>query len=203
MTTFKLLFLKRIQSKLYLFGNYFYLVYRSKRGGVSLKGLNELYSMYYRQIYNYLYGLTGKRELAEDLLQETFYRVYKNIGSFRGESKVSTWIYQIAKYTYLDEKKKVIRDDKIEEHLKMMHQYNESPESTAVSNEKKAELLVAVQSLPDIQRDVVILRAFNELSFRDVGEVFGKTENWAKVNYYRAKDKLFIMLSERGVTYEE
>lgn len=167
-----------------------------------MKELNELYKLYYKKIFAYLYGLTGNRELSEDLLQETFYQVYVSIGNFRGDSKVSTWIYQIAKYTYLNENRRIIKNNKIEKNLKITYKNIQTPEAATLVNEEREELLIAIEKLPETQREVVILRAFNDLSFKDIGSVFNKTENWAKVNYYRAKDKLFETLKERGVDNE-
>lgn len=143
---------------------------------------------YYQIVYRYLCSITGGDcDLAEELTQETFYRAIKNSAKFRGDCKMSTWLCQIAKFTFyqhLDKKKRrkeVSMDTAIElaaeQHL----------ETEYISNEHKLEIFKEIQKLESPTKDVLMLRLSGELSFREIGEILGKTENWARVTFYRGK----------------
>lgn len=146
---------------------------------------------YYQTVYGYLITITGNNyDLAEELTQETFYRAIKNSGQFRGDCKMSTWLCQIAKYTfyqYLDKKnrrKEVSMDVAIEVAAE------QQLEKEYISNERKLEIYKAIQKLESPTRDVLMLRLSGELSFREIGEILGKTENWARVTFYRGKQMI-------------
>ena len=153
--------------------------------------MKKICEEYYQTVYGYLVTITGRDyDLAEDLTQETLYRAIKNAGKFRGDAKMSTWLCQIAKYTfyqYLDKKKRkkeVSMDSAVEiatgQHL----------EKEYISNEQKLEIYKKIQKLESPTKDVLMLRLSGELSFREIGEILGKTENWARVTFYRGKQMI-------------
>ncbi len=151
---------------------------------------------YYPTVYGYLLTITGGNyDLAEELTQETFYRAIKNAGQFRGDCKMTTWLCQIAKYTfyqYLDKKnrrKEVSMEEAIE--VAAVQQL----EKEYISNEQKVEIYKKIQQLESPMKDVLMLRLSGELSFREIGEILGKTENWARVTFYRGKQILGKELS--------
>ncbi|MBQ7942496.1 MAG: sigma-70 family RNA polymerase sigma factor [Lachnospiraceae bacterium] len=146
---------------------------------------------YYQTVYGYLITITGGNyDLAEELTQETFYRAIKNAGMFRGDCKMSTWLCQIAKfsfYQHLDKKKRrkeVSMDTAIEQAAE------QQLEKEYISNEQKLEIYKRIQQLESPTKDVLMLRLSGELSFREIGEILGKTENWARVTFYRGKQML-------------
>lgn len=146
---------------------------------------------YYSTVYGYLLTITGGNyDLAEELTQETFYRAIKNAGQFRGDCKMTTWLCQIAKYTFyqhLDKKnrrKEVSMEDAIEVAA------SQQLEKEYISNEQKVEIYKKIQELDSPMKDVLMLRLSGELSFREIGEILGKTENWARVTFYRGKQIL-------------
>ena len=143
-----------------------------------------IYRTYSPGLYKYLYYQTGNKHLAEELLQETFFQAYKSLNRFRGDSKLSTWLFGIARNVLHREwarKKPTTEPPSIDPH---------TPESIITAQESEQELLSALHDLQSPYREVVILRAFNELSFREIGEVLGHDENWSRVTFYRAKLKL-------------
>ena len=146
---------------------------------------------YYQTVYGYLITITGGNyDLAEELTQETFYRAIKNAGKFRGECKMSTWLCQIAKFTfyqYLDKKKrrKEVSMDTVVELAA-----EQQPEREYISNEHKQEIYKKIQGLESPTKDVLMLRLSGELSFREIGEILGKSENWARVTFYRGKQMI-------------
>ena len=147
----------------------------------------KLYEAYYMRVYSYAVTLSGSRQMAEEITQETFYRAMTRGKSFRQEADEVTWLCSIAKNLFYDEKR---RETKIAP----------MPEE-AVSSEKSIEQLVgdqdasfrihmALHALEEPYREAFELRVFGELSFREIGMIFGKTENWARVTYHRARLKL-------------
>ena len=143
-----------------------------------------IYRTYSPGLYKYLYYQTGNKHLAEELLQETFFQAYKSLNRFRGDSKLSTWLFGIARNVLHREwarKKPTAEAPEFAPH---------TPESIITAQESEQELLRALHDLQSPYREVVILRAFNELSFREIGEVLGHDENWSRVTFYRAKLKL-------------
>lgn len=150
-----------------------------------------MYEQYFNTVYGYLCTLTGGNyNLAEELTQETFYRATKKISEFRGESKMSTWLCQIAKYVYyqsLDKKrrrKEVSFDEAVE--LAMQEEMQKSIEDA----EAKMNIYKIIYKLQSPMRDVVMLRLTGELSFKEIGDIMSQSENWARVTFYRAKQIL-------------
>ncbi len=147
----------------------------------------KLYEAYYMRVFSYAMTLTGDRMLAEEVTQETFFRAISKQGSFRGESDEVTWLCAIAKNYYLDEKRRGSRTEPIPEE---MTEPGKSIEQAAVDRDSSFRIHLALHSLEEPYREVFELRVFGELSFREIGTIFGKTENWARVTYHRARLKL-------------
>ncbi len=160
---------------------------------------NQLHKKYREDIYKYLYYLSGDSFIAEDLTQETFLGAFKSIRYFKGESKVSTWVFQIAKYTFYDYLRDKKKDNSLVEDIKetVDGSSEHSPEVLYGRKEDTTQLLEALKKLKQPQQHIVILRIYNELSYKMIGEIFNQSENWARVNFYRAKNKLGLMI-ERG-----
>ncbi|MGN0394578.1 MAG: RNA polymerase sigma factor [Coprococcus sp.] len=153
--------------------------------------IKEAYEQYFNTVYGYLSTLTGgNHSLAEELTQETFYRATKKISEFRGDSKMSTWLCQIAKFVYyqsLDKKrrrKEVSFDEAVET---AMH---EEMQKSIEYAEAKMNIYKVIYSLSSPMRDVVMLRLTGELSFKEIGDIMSQSENWARVTFYRAKQIL-------------
>lgn len=156
-----------------------------------MQDMRQAYEEYFHTVYGFLMGLTGgNQDLAEELTQETFYRAIKNVSKFREECKMSTWLCQIAKYTFyqhLDKKNKhaeVSLDTMVETGI------DEQLEQNFIQNENKLVIYKKIQELPSPMKDVFLFRLTGDLSFREIGNIFGKTENWARVTYYRGKQIL-------------
>ena len=153
--------------------------------------IKEAYEQYFNTVYGYLSTLTGgNHSLAEELTQETFYRAIKKIPQFRGDSKMSTWLCQIAKFVYyqsLDKKrrgKEVSLDEAVENAMQ------EELQKSLEDAEAKMNIYKVIYKLPLPMRDVVMLRLTGELSFKEIGDIMAQSENWARVTFYRAKQIL-------------
>lgn len=153
--------------------------------------IKKICEEFYPLVLGYLLTLTnGNRDLAEDLTQETFLRAIKNSNSFKGESKVSTWLCQIAKFTfwqYLDKTNKY-KQVPLEEVMNIST--GELIEEMYIKEETDRHLYEAIEGLDGLTKDVMLFRLTGELSFKEIGELLDKTENWARVTFYRGKAKL-------------
>ncbi|MBN8192963.1 sigma-70 family RNA polymerase sigma factor [Bacillus sp. NTK074B] len=149
--------------------------------------LEEIYHTYADEVFRYLMVLCRNRDVAEELTQETFYQAVRSIDRFNGECKMSVWLCQIAKhsyYKYVDKSKR----QKVE--VDQCAPVHPSPESEYIQSEEKVVLYRNIHSLNEPYKEVLLLRMLGGLSFREIGEIQRKNENWARVTYYRAKLKL-------------
>jgi RNA polymerase sigma-70 factor (ECF subfamily) len=159
-----------------------------------VEDFNQLYTLYSKQLYKYLLYISGDKQLAEELLQETFYQAIKSIFRFRGDSKVSTWLYQIGKNVYLKHLTKVRKEHFVSiDEAKDLAGIN-TPDEIYKSKEETISLINALYKLKEQYREIIILRSFEELSFREIGAVFNQSEGWARTNFYRAKLQLKELL---------
>ena len=153
-----------------------------------MEDMEQIYREHARTVYKFLLSQCRNEALAEELTQETFYQAVRSIGRFDGSCKMSVWLCQIGKhlwYQYLQKHKREIPRDEI-----IPEQMAASAEEELMAREGHLELLKQIHSLPDPAREVVYLRIFGGLSFREIGDVLGKTENWARVTFYRSKERL-------------
>ncbi len=155
-----------------------------------MQDIEEIYKEYFETVYKYLFCLTHNSDLSEELTQETFYRAVLKINSFRGDSKMSVWLCQIAKNLWYDELKRKKKIDNIDEINIEFLDSNNDLENSAISKEEKLNLYKKMQKLDDLTREVMYMRITGELSFREIGDILNKTENWARVTFYRGKTKI-------------
>ena len=155
-----------------------------------MESMEEIYQNHSKKVYTFLLSKTCNHELAEELTQETFYRATKNIGKFRGDSKMSTWLCQIAKYAFYQYIDKKNRQKEVPLETVVDIALEEEVEKSYIQNETKLSLYKKIQELESPMKDVVMLRLTGDLSFREIGDILGKSENWARVTFYRGKQIL-------------
>lgn len=139
-------------------------------------------------IFKYLLKLTRNDSLAEELTQETFFRAYMNFSSLRNKEKASVWLCQIAKNTYYawyNEHKKTDSYENTE-----LQGDTESIEEAFLQKELSKEALACLHELDEPYKEVFMLSVFGGFSLKDISAIFGKSESWARVTFYRAKQKL-------------
>lgn len=159
--------------------------------------MDEIYKKYSRIIYNYLLSLTNNPELAEDLMQETFYSAVKNINKFRRECSIKVWLCEIAKNKWLNKIKKEkwkIFSENIEDIDELL--YEDTFENEIISREEITELYKQISKLDERTKEVIYLRIRAELSFREIGDILNKSEEWARIVFYRGKIKLKEWMSD-------
>lgn len=165
-----------------------------------MQPMEEIYQLYAQTVYRYLFALTRSDDIAEELTQETFYQAIRSINKYDGSCKLSTWLCAIAKNQLRTYRRKHPKTDQLysEPETRMAAgtpitdsvPYSPSAESDALAALEHLELLKRLHHCPEPFREILYLRIFGNLSFREIGEVLGKTENWARVTYYRGKEQL-------------
>ncbi len=153
-----------------------------------MQNIEEIYKEHSNTVYKYLFCLTGNEDLSEELTQETFAIAVKEIKKFKGNCKVSVWLCQIAKHLWYKELKKKKRNISIEEISDI--QDSENLENLIINKEEKLKLFKDIQKLDEKSKELIYLRMVGNLDFTEIGEILGKTANWARVNFYRAKQKI-------------
>lgn len=159
--------------------------------------MDEIYQQNVRIVYHFLYSMCKEEALVEELTQETFLRAFQSIDSYDGSCKLSTWLCQIGKhllYQTWEKKKREIPMDWQEEILPDGAESRENVEQNVMLRIELEDVLKDLQELPPAMREVICLRAISDLSYKEIGQMMGKSENWARVNFYRGKE---ILLEKR------
>lgn len=151
--------------------------------------MDAAYREYAVMVYKFLLSLCYEEELAEELTQETFYQAVRSVDRYDGSCKVSTWLCQIAKHLWYREMERRKRKG-TSELTADMESLEKPVEERLLVKEEKMELFRKVHVLDEISKEIVLLRVTGAFSFKEIAELFGKNENWARVTYYRAKQKL-------------
>ncbi|MFN7253526.1 MAG: RNA polymerase sigma factor [Anaerobacillus sp.] len=153
----------------------------------------SIYNQYFREVYSFVLLLSRNDRIAEEITQETFFKALKNIDKFEGKCKLNVWLCQIAKntyFTYLDKQKRFDTGDIPEQSSE------KSIEEMIVKKEETLRLHRVLHRLEEPHKEVFTLRIFGELSFKEISELFEKTESWARVTFHRAKRKIQDLLKE-------
>lgn len=151
--------------------------------------MEELYKENAAQVYHFLLSKCKDKALAEDLTQETFLQAIKSIKSFNGDCKISVWLCQIAKHLLYQHWAKRKENVPLEEDDWMVSDGTDV-ERQILAREELLDVLGRLHQLPANMREVVYLRISGDLSFKEIGQIMGKSENWARVNFFRAKEQL-------------
>lgn len=150
--------------------------------------MEELYRQYVQIVYRFLVSACRDPRLAEDLTQETFLRAWESLERFDHSCRISTWLCQIAKHALYQHREKYGRE--LPEEPDPRLPAPEDTESQALYRIELAEVLEAYRTLGADMRQVVSLRAMEGLAYKEIGAIMGKSENWARVTYFRAKEIL-------------
>lgn len=161
-----------------------------------MKKIEELYQLYFKDIYLFVKALSKDEHIAEEITQETFFKAMKSIASFKGECDIRVWLCQIAKNTYYSYCKKNNRIIS-EEEPERTDTEQKSIESQLIDKEDAVAIHKILHKLEEPYKEVFHLRTFGELSFKEIGEVFEKTESWSRVTYHRAKMKIIEQLNNK------
>ena len=163
-----------------------------------MKDIEKIYNDNFNIVKKYLFCLTHNNEISEELTQETFYKAMKNLSNFRENCKLSVWLCEIAKNLWFNKLKQEKNISSIDDLSCFSNNLLENVEDIVILNDTKINLYKKLQQLDEKTRDVIYLRLTGELSFKEIATILNKSENWARVTFYRGKEKL-----KEDFNYEE
>ena len=149
----------------------------------------EIYREYFDQVYLYIRRLSGDAHLAEDITGETFYKALRSLHRFRGDCDIRIWLCQIAKncyYTYLRKEKHTTPLEELPESVGSA----DTTEELIGAREEARQIQAILHDLPEPYREVFMWRVYAELSYKQIGKLFAKSDNWACVTYHRARNMI-------------
>lgn len=157
--------------------------------GVTAMGFEEIYELYFKDIYRFLLGLSRNEPLAEELTQETFFKALKAVNRFDGSKDIRAWLFTIARNTYYS----YCRTHKIIVSVEELTQ--DIPSSVRVEDHLTDEdsafaIHQYLHTMAEPYKEVFTLRVFGELPYEKIGQLFGKSAGWARVTFYRAKRQI-------------
>ena len=158
----------------------------------------EIYTEYFSDVYRYILRLSGDEHLAEEITSEAFFKALSSLDKFRGESEVRVWLCGIAKncyYQHLKKKKPIVSID--DDGINEIHDDSADVTEHAADKSHAEQIRRILHSIPDPYREVFMWRVFAELDFKEIGKLFGKTDNWACVTYHRAKNMIKERMEEK------
>ena len=148
----------------------------------------QIYITYFRDVYLYIRRLSNSEHIAEEITSETFFKAMKSIDRFRGDCDIRVWLCQIAKNCYYSYIKKAGRTECID-NVEIAEQ-GASFEERLFRHDTAMQIQKILHDVPEPYREVFMWRVYAELSFKQIGQIFGKSENWACVAYHRARNKI-------------
>ena len=163
-----------------------------------MEDFEAIYVQHFDGVYKYVFSLCRNETMAEEITQETFYRAMEHIDKFEGKCKLYVWLCQIAKNTFLTYAKKQKRHVS-ETDIDLSKQIEPSFENEILDKETVWKLHKLLHELSEPYKEVFSLRVFGELPFSQIGELFGKSDSWARLIFYRAKKELRRNLDENIV----
>jgi RNA polymerase sigma-70 factor (ECF subfamily) len=150
--------------------------------------IEKIYKAYFNDVYLFILKLSRSEHIAEEITSETFFKAINSIDNFKGTCEIRVWLCQIAKncyYTYLRKNKNIDGEFNIEENSGAI-----DIEQSILNTETSMNIHKALHNLKEPYKEVFTLRIFGELSFKQIANLFDKTENWACVTYHRARNKI-------------
>ncbi len=146
----------------------------------------KLYHAYFMEVYSYVMTLVKNAGLAEEITQEVFFKALKTKKPYEGKASEFTWLCAIAKNTAADAMRKASRMQELSEDIP----FDGNVEHVLEDAETTLKIHRILHAMEEPYKEVFQLRVFGELSFAQIGKIFGKTENWARVTYHRARLKI-------------
>lgn len=162
-----------------------------RKGEAGVSGFQETYENFSRPVYRFLLTLTRDESWAEELLQETFYRAFLHFDRFEGRSGVYTWLCQIGKNAWLKECRKRERYVCVpREEWKDLASEGPSPEERVIRSDEYDRVRRAIIGLAEPCKSVFILHIYADIRLKDIASLYGRSESWARVTFYRAKKQI-------------
>jgi RNA polymerase sigma-70 factor (ECF subfamily) len=168
-------------------------------GGDRVTDFEQIYNTYFSDVYLYILRLSGKEDIAEEITSDTFFKAMRTIDSFRGDCDVRVWLCQIAKNSYYSYLKKNNRTQQADEaELEALPDIAPSVAEEYVRRDEIERIQKILHGMSEPYREVFMWRVYAELSFGQIAQIFGKSENWACVTYHRARKMIKERLEEKN-----
>ncbi len=165
------------------------------------RDLEEIYRLYAGDVYRFLVKLSQNEAVAMDVLQDTMLKAITSIDKFKGDCSMKTYLCTIARNEYLNYRKRADnRNLPLDEAQNAAGE--ESPEHSLLDRLQTMEIHRILHQLEEPYKEIFTLRVFAELKFSEIGSLFGKSENWARVTFFRAKAKIIALMQEKEERYE-
>lgn len=157
----------------------------------------KLYNTYFNDVYLYILKLSGNEHIAEEITSDTFFKAMKSIDKFRGDCDVRVWLCQIAKNSYYSHVKRNSRTEHVDEtEIQEIPDHAPNAADEYIRREEIDRIQRVLHDVEEPYKEVFMWRTYAELSFKQIAQIFGKTENWACVTYHRARKKILERLEE-------
>lgn len=157
-----------------------------------MAAFQEVYKQYATAVYRFLLALTGQHDAAEELLQETFYQALQHIDRFEGRCSLYTWLCQIGKNAWYKECRRKKRFSAFFEQPSPVN----SVEAEYLEREEARQIRLAMLHLDEPYRDVFIMHALGGAKLKEIAQMYDKSESWARVTYFRAKQQILQEVSK-------
>ena len=160
----------------------------------------EIYRTYFNDVFVYIRKLSGDENIAEEITSQTFFKALSSINKFKGECDVRVWLCQIAKNCYFTYLKKNSKTENIDNLEVLNIQDFICDINEIISNQEQSKLIqIALHTIPEPYKEVFMWRVFAELNFKEIGQIFDKSDNWACVTYHRARNMIKEKLEETNL----
>ncbi|MDE7423529.1 MAG: sigma-70 family RNA polymerase sigma factor [Lachnospiraceae bacterium] len=154
----------------------------------------KIYIRYFNDVFLFLKKLSKDESIAEEITSETFFKAMRSIDNFHGEADVRVWLCQIAKncyFSYLKEQQRIENIDDID-----LPDNKDTIEEQILKQYDAMQIHLLLHNLAEPYKEVFMLRVFGELSFKQIADIFQKTDNWACVTYHRARNKILMQMED-------
>lgn len=155
-----------------------------------MRKLEDLYKEVHPRFYAFFYVKTNNKQIAEDLTQEVFYQAIKRFHTFSYESTLQTWLFAIAKNRLKNYYRRKKYQSQLLQKIPKEQDMPASPEQELLEKEKQKTLIGAIHQLDEVPKEIVMLRIYGELSFKEVAVLVNKSENHTRIIFHRAKLKI-------------
>ncbi len=158
------------------------------------EGFEKIYIRYFNDVFLFLKKLSKDEGIAEEITSETFFKAMRSIDNFRGETDVRVWLCQIAKncyFSYLKKQQRIENIDDID-----FPDNKDTIEEQILKQYNVMQIHLMLHDLAEPYKEVFMLRVFGELSFKQIADIFQKTNNWACVTYHRARNKILMQMED-------
>lgn len=170
------------------------------RGGGNDMDFEEIYRTYFNDVFVYIRKLSGDENIAEEITSQTFFKALSSINKFRGECDVRVWLCQIAKNCYFTYMKKNSKTENIDDIQVLNIQDFTCDINEIIGNKEQSKRIQTVlHTIPEPYKEVFMWRVFAELNFKEIGQIFDKSDNWACVTYHRARNMIKEKLEETNL----